>query len=664
MMRIYSVVAICFALLGPAVAQTLKSDSTKREAEISYTQDENLVNFTAITPPLQQIQGAPTAFYTFYWEFGDGHYSFDPKPKHAYKKTGEHSIQLWTTNNYDNGKPPPSRPQKIQVKKIAYENTEETSNPGNQDDLRLQINRAPVPNEEIVLIASYKNTADLPANGKLYLFYNEEKFKADNFTLEAVRTHNGERQVQETPSVAALSPLYRNDILLASAEAMPELFINNPISEEDESLSIALDESRLKYRNAHILELDSMEPGEERNIFCSLKTTAEMLKDTNAIITIRGVYVPDRGKNKHTKKDLEMEIVTSHDPNKMAVSDARLNYRFVKNKVLQFKVRFQNNGEGPARSIKLNVDVSDMFDKRTVQVMDIYPKCPICPDSIEVNYSCLDTTFTKDKIIFHFKNIYLPGSRQNNVHDKDSTRGFVKYSIQFSDKVPKSNTVNRTAIIFDKNEPVLTNYSSTRFKPGLSLGASVGYQHVDGLMDSKNFFAALSISPYKPHKGYWQAEVMFTRHTFSDTLSYEETNIRADGLYDLFEVSERLQYTNLLLSIVPASYRYNVNKVMGFGAGLQVSTNASGKTKGSAEHEHYLTSLDQSGANKFKERDARDDFTSTSTSQENSFTEFNAALFGDVVLGSSRIGPALGIRYYYYFEAPRVQWQFYATWKF
>ncbi len=664
MMRIYFIVAACFSTLSPAIAQTLKSDSANREAVITYTQDENLLNFTALTPPLQQIQGAPTAFYTFYWEFGDGHYSFDPKPKHTYKKMGEHKVQLWTTNNYDNGKPPPSRPQKIPVKKIAYEDFDEPAKATKPGDFQLQINRSPVPGEEMVLIASYKNTESMPSSGRLYLFLNEKKYKADNFTLEEIRTHHGERQIQETPSVAALSsPLIHNDILVASAQIMLQL-PTRPITADEESLTKTLDESRAKYRTAHVLEFDDMAPGEERNIFCSLTTTPEMLKDTNAIITIRGVYVPDRAKNKHTKKDLEMEIVTSHDPNKMSVSDARLNYRFVKNKVLQFKVRFQNNGEGPARSIKLNVDASEMFDKRTVHVIDMYPKCPICPDSVEVSYSCLDTTFTKDQIIFHFRNIYLPGSRQKNVNEKDSTKGFVKYSIQFSDKVPKKNTVNRTAIVFDKNEPVLTNYSSTRFKPGLSLGARAGYQYIDGLMDSKSLFAALTISPYKSHRGYWQAEIMVARHTFTDTVSFEETNIRADGLYDLYEVSERFQYTNLLLSVVPASYRYNVNKVIGFGAGVQVTTNASEKTRASAVHEYYLSSGDMGGANKFRERDVRGDFTSTSTSREKSFREFNAALFGDVVIGSSRIGPALGVRYHYYFDKPHVQWQFYAAWKF
>jgi hypothetical protein len=665
MARIYLITIISCCLQSfTSTGQVSKSDTVKREAQITYTLDENQAVFSAITPPLQQIQGAPTAFYTFYWEFGDGHYSTDPKPKHKYKKTGEHKVQLWTTNNYDNGKPPPARPQKVLIKKIAYEDTAQPlKNPDDRDGFRLQINRAPVPDQEIVVIGSYANSSLQPSSGKLYLFYNEQRFKDQNFEFAEVRTHHGERTVQENLSVAMLSPLHHSGILLASTAVSPPAFFSAHADTDDNTLLADLEESRTKYRNSHILEFDNMNPGEERNVFYSLKTTAEMLKDTNAIITIRGVYVPDRGKNDHKVKELEMEIVTSHDPNKMAVSDARLNYRFTKNKELQFKVRFQNNGEGPARSIKLDVDTSPMFNTRSLEVVDMYPKCPVCPDSVEVTYSCLDTLFLKNKIVFHFKNIYLPGSNQRNVEDKDSTKGFVKYKLRFNRKVPKQNSISRTAIIFDKNEPVLTNYSTTRFKPGLSIGARAGYSVIPDLMDSKNYFFGATISPYKSYKGYWQAELVVARHTFTDSANYEQMTMRADGFYDLYDVAERAQFNNTVLSLVPASYRYNINGIVGIGAGVQLSTTATQNVKKNSVQEYYLYSDGSKGQNAFRERRVDLDRRS-STKDKDTFTDVNTALFADVVLGSSRIGPSLGVRYHYYFHSPHVQWQFYAVWKF
>ena len=122
-MKIAVVISICL-LSSPVFSQhTVKQDTVKRESRIQPAADDNKVKFSAITPPLQPIPGAPAPFYTFYWEFGDGAYSKEASPEHVYKKTGDHTVQLWTTNNYDNGKPPPSRPQKVPVKKITFNDT-------------------------------------------------------------------------------------------------------------------------------------------------------------------------------------------------------------------------------------------------------------------------------------------------------------------------------------------------------------------------------------------------------------------------------------------------------------------------------------------------------------------------------------------------------------
>jgi hypothetical protein len=91
-----------------------------------------------------------------------------------------------------------------------------------------------------------------------------------------------------------------------------------------------------------------------------------------------------------------------------------MNYRLVRFKTLKYKIKFQNNGEGPARTIRLETDIPEMLDKSTLKVVDMYPKCDICPKK-EVLYSCLDTMFTDTQAIFTFKNIYLPGSEQKKL---------------------------------------------------------------------------------------------------------------------------------------------------------------------------------------------------------------------------------------------------------
>src|SRR5690554_8060058 len=81
-------------------AQNISQDTVTRSAPIFYDVMGNQVEFNPQMPPLNQVAGAPKAFYTYYWEFGDGNFSFKEKPKHNYKKKGEYTARLWSTNNY------------------------------------------------------------------------------------------------------------------------------------------------------------------------------------------------------------------------------------------------------------------------------------------------------------------------------------------------------------------------------------------------------------------------------------------------------------------------------------------------------------------------------------------------------------------------------------
>src|SRR5690606_1895390 len=84
----------------------------------------------------------------------------------------------------------------------------------------------------------------------------------------------------------------------------------------------------------------------------NLDVTEDMLVDTNAIVTITWVFIPENGiANVH---QVDIPVVKSHDPNKMSVRPARMSYRLQsKNKTLTYKVQFQNDGEGDARQVRL-----------------------------------------------------------------------------------------------------------------------------------------------------------------------------------------------------------------------------------------------------------------------------------------------------------------------
>ncbi|WP_418510622.1 DUF7619 domain-containing protein [Corallibacter sp.] len=652
MKTLYTTIVVFCCFFSVYAQETITNDSISRIATIKHRIEGTHVEFTPETPTLEQIAGAPKAFYSYYWEFGDGTYSKEKNPKHTYKATGDYDIKFWATNNYDTGKPPTTRPKKISISQADSSTLDEASM---TEDFTLQRNREPMPNEEIAVIMSYRNYLNYTTNGKLYIFYNEQKYKANNFEITDVRAHHGEKQISTEGFVYTNTIDNTENTLLASAENnLLQLKSKPQDTTIKTNLPLTLEASKLYYKDWNLFEFDNMKPNEERNLFFTMRTPQEMLKDTSAIISIRGVYVPDANYDNHKVKDMEMEIVTSHDPNKMSSNGTFMNYRLVRFKTLKYKIKFQNNGEGPARTIRLETDIPEMLDKSTIEVKDMYPKCKICPKE-EVRYSCLDTTFTDTQAIFTFKNIYLPGSEQKNVKEYDSTKGFVKYTIKFAKDFHKKKTKSRTAIIFDKNEPIITNYSTTRFVPGLSIGVKAGYNSFSDLKDSESYFFGATLSPYKSYRWYWQVELLNSFHRYKDDTTIQESFTDGpQGFQFLQRTTTNTSYENIDWEI-PVLIRYNINNFIGVGAGLQGMLTISEKASQSQLVENYEGTDPDAPI-----------FESFETSSENSesFANFKTGLLLDVTAGFARIGPSVGARYVINFKENYNYWQLYAIWKF
>ena len=633
-------------------AQTKLKDTITRRANITYNQKGNSVSFKPETPPLIPIAGAPKPSYSYLWELGDGHYSKQAEPKHVYKKKGNYSTRLAVTNNYDNGKPPATRPKKVAVNDITDTDYKDIASIADQNGFEILKNCDPIPEQEMVVVVSYQNLENYVANGKLYLFYNEKQFKNNNFELVDFRTYAGEREVKEN-TIASIDDLDDTKNYLTSAENTFKFKkYKNTTTEED--LEASLKDAHTLYHNVSILEFDDANPNETRNVFYTFKTTPEMIKDTSATVTMRGIFVPNRSFKNHKVKNLEMEIVTSHDPNKMGSNGSFMNYRLVRFKRVKFKTRFQNNGEGPARKIRLETDIPDMFDKKTFQIEGMYPECPICPKGEEPTVSCLDTIIQKKQIIFTFKNIYLPGTEQKNVKEKDSTKGFIRYSMKFNEDFHKTNTRSRTSIIFDKNEPIITNYAVTRFLPGISIGAKAGYNFYPNLEKSTSYFVGATISPFKSYRFYWQAEWINALNQHNSTISIANTfDTNTNGTRRLIRTTTRTENKNVNWE-VPALIRYNINNYIGVGAGIQTNINV-------------LSQQNQNKKIETFEGDKELILTATKTTNntiKNSFIDLKTGILFDLTAGFSRIGPSLGARYVINFEQDFNYFQVYGIWRF
>ncbi|MFH6998113.1 PKD domain-containing protein [Flavobacterium sp. FlaQc-57] len=645
--------SILFLLLSIfSFSQTKVKDTITRRANISFIQNGNAVTYKPETPPLIPIAGAPKPSYSYLWELGDGHYSKEAEPKHVYKNKGTYTTRLAVTNNYDNGKPPATRPKKVAVNDITDSNYKDIASIADQNGFTIIKNCDPIPDQEMVVVVSYQNLENYVSSGKLYLFYNEKQFKSNNFELVDSRTYANEREVKDN-AVAFADELDDSKNYLASAENQMQLKkYRNTTTEED--LDASLLDANKTYHNVSILEFDDANPSETRNVFYTFKTTPEMIKDTSATVTMRGIFVPNRSYKNHKIKNLEMEIVTSHDPNKMGSNGSFMNYRLVRFKRVNFKTRFQNNGEGPARMIRLETDVPDMFDKKTFQIEDMYPKCPICPKGEEPTISCLDTIIKQKQIFFTFKNIYLPGSEQKNVHEKDSTKGFVKYSMKFAEDFHKVKTRSRTAIIFDKNEPIITNYATTRFLPGISIGAKAGYNLYPDLEKSTSYFVGATISPFKSYRFYWQAEWINALNKYESGATVVTDNVvNPNGVKQFQRTTMTTENKNVNWEI-PVLVRYNINNYIGVGAGIQANFDVSSEQNQIKKIETFEGATDQFLI----------DTRTESNSVKNSFVNLKTGFLLDLTLGFARIGPSLGARYVINFEQNFNYFQVYGIWKF
>jgi hypothetical protein len=646
-----SLVVFFLIITFPFYAQVKVKDTITRRANIGYDQKGNLVSFKPETPPLIPIAGAPKPSYSYLWEMGDGHYSKEAEPKHVYKNKGTYTARLAVTNNYDNGKPPATRPKKVVVNDIEDINYKDIASIADKTGLSIFKNCDPIPEQEMQVVVSYENLENYVTNGKLYLFYNEKQFKNNNFDLQEVRPYAGERAVKENNIVSA-DDIDNSNRYLASNETLAFAKKYRETTNETD-LDSTLLEAKSAYKDVSILEIDNHNPGETRNVFYTFKTTPEMIKDTSATITMRSIYVPNRSFKNHKIKNLEMEIVTSHDPNKMGSNGSFMNYRFVRYKRVKFKTSFQNNGEGPARKIQLETDIPDMFDKSTLKIEGMYPECPICPKGEVATTSCLDVIERDTQIFFVFRNIYLPGTNQKNVKEADSTKGFVKYSMKFNEDFHKIKTKSRTAIIFDKNDPIITNYATTRFTPGISIGAKAGYNFYPNLDNSKSYFVGATVSPFKSYRYYGQAEFINSVTSYDGGTSFSETIDQSTGTVNLKKIYTSIENKNINWEI-PVLFRYNISTYFGVGAGFQINMNISEEQTQNIKTEVYEGTTD-----KFLIRTEYSTVTA-----KNSSPEVNSGLLLDFTAGFARIGPSLGARYVLNFDNNFNYIQLYGIWKF
>ncbi len=680
--------SLCFTFLllyGLLSAQQAGVTALERSAGFEARPSGEGMQFDPVLPPLQQRAGAPEAYWEHFWIFGDGSFSREAEPLHHYPAGGEYEVIYLATGNYDTGKPPKKKKKKVSGYASADAPLPASNVLASVDRaVGIGVARDAVPEEENIVLITYHNPGSSYAGGKLHLFFNERRFGHPHFTYQESYTYYGEEELPEALSVvwpttepggsswASLQPRPLGP-LSAFPSGLPE-------NRRDEALEAAQEE----FLDHRVWAFDGLAPGGQRNVFVALEATPEMLRDTTVTIYMQAAYESADGQL-FDLAVLEIPIVSAHDPNIQQVSERKTGFRRIWEKTLKYKTRFQNTGEGPAEQIRIETRFrpEEVLDLERLEVLDCYPEVPLCPDSNVYNISCLDTQYVQNELVFTFRNIYLPGTKQEGVEDKDSTQGFVRYALTPTKKMKRRSFRSRAGIYFDNEPPVYTNWARTRFKwfeP--SFMPMMGYKIVpDSSGLNMPFFGVGVASAYKAYGFYLQPELhtgVSGRQESAFTLPPErrsgQENIPGSDLIlhrdTVSRTSVQQTVQRYSLELAPLHLRRNLNRFIGLGAGASYLLHFENRDERSTtESEVFVQECFPSAAGELRcpEPPRLDDRQPGPEIVENSRQVIFGDLrfFVDLNIGLARSGPVLGLRNYLRVgRAPAYSLAAYAAWRF
>lgn len=642
------------------IAQAVASETDTLSTAIDVHFSGINAKFRATLPPLSGIAGGRAPFYTYLWDFGDGHFSTEESPVHQYKRPGEYDVVLYTVSNYDNG-PRPKRPRR----KLKVERTQTAghfdASPAEKNFFapggifRLGKNSNAVPGQDMVLIAGLRTTE----KGRVFLLTNEKVFDKEGFVYAGQTTYNLEKPA------AILLPQSLKE-MWAAIPAATITQSGSPDYGDMEEITFDKNEALEFFSEMHdgyrTITSYEVQPGEQEQFsLVNLDITPEMIADTNATVTITGVFVPEKGPARIHK--LDIPVIKSHDPNKMSLKQSRLNYRSLsRRKKLTYKVQFQNDGEGDVKNIRLEMKLPQILDLTTFKLLNLYPQCDSCGS--DPAGSCYTYEIKgRDTLVFKFKNVALPGSKAADIQDRDSTKGFIRFEITPKKKLPNQAFRGQTSIYFDKNEAVVTNQATGNFRKSLSPILFAGYNHFlksPNSSDAKNGgLFGLGLAPLAPYrKLYWQAEIYANTSGQSEFIG----NIAENGPFELpqpgggtqtyyYERYDRsMGYRTLQLRVVPLQLRYNFNSWISAGAGALAEKTFYSRAKETRTYYVIISSVENP-------------MQAEVPAQKPSAGKWQLQPFLDVNFGRVYLGPALGIRYIYGSKQGQIG-QLYTAWRF
>lgn len=271
---------------------------------IQYAYAKNEFRILNVDPPVSSPKSSkPAVWGNYFWEFGDGHYSFDSVAVHNFPRPDLYEVKVFLTPHYSFSKPV-SYSRKFSV------NAPQGPPPvyslgGRRVSMESTGGDYLVPGHEMQFVVHYQAPPDRAVEeGYVLLFYNNRR-ETNRFKIK-------------------FDPLrFLEERLYYREEAMGDDFFSLPRSGLPPAGLAAANELFNQHNDVRIFKVQSLKAGQERRLFCTIASDQrlENHQDKDRELSVTAFWLPlggsfDEKKDRYVHK---MEVLEVHDPNRIKV---------------------------------------------------------------------------------------------------------------------------------------------------------------------------------------------------------------------------------------------------------------------------------------------------------------------------------------------------------
>lgn len=500
-------------------------------------------------------------YWTYFWEFGDGHFSEEISPEHYYSRPGTYQVSLHLSPRYALNSP----------KEISLRLTVSGGRPdslkyelqGKHINLTLSTPNTVVPGQKINMALMYGNGSSESTieNGYLFFFFNQHKEVPVSYKRFSVV--DDIRTFRDGPAESSVFQLVENITSSGIRKAITSE-VNN-------------------YENTVAFKIDELGAEEQRNIFLTMMVDQRLIgmQNRDRKLSITAIFVPESGEFYRDRHRIEKELVilSVHDPNRIEVDEEVLYFHNKVERKLTYTIDYQNKEGGSVNDVTLKIPIDRGLDLESASVRSLDPYLPACPSGLVPDtLSCMDFQKIEGadgdsvKVILH--NIGLAGKK--SIQQKRASKGQVQLNISSDSRTtPQNNTF--AEIYFDQVAPIRTNMATTSWRrrsvflrPQFEMGLISDVFNFDPQEAIDRFGGGFAIMDAPLGKGLaYGLEATYTSLSFSRHQNYFEDDI----------LKQRREFTRLQLIDLNFLLGYQPRGNIRLSTGLGGSFPLMGRTK-------------------------------------------------------------------------------------